>query len=1480
MQTEGLSSAEFNHWLDPSILSDYFIDSGKGLSINTKLKQLIENSLNGNSPASKDLTIMHGGAVLDWRIQESLNNSKKRIEDLKRQNTSLLEKSRILESKYESYELLIKNTDQGFILLDTDFQILNHNSQAAALLQGIGDEELAIGKNVLTCFPRRYLTEFQEMLEQVREKGQKICDKALSLKGNPNKYYNLCLHAVEGTEKTLKGFCLRIKDESREQEAILALAAKNNLITSIFNSTDSGICVTDANGILTQANEAYFKIYGYEKEELLNKPFEIVVQPEQKEFARKLHDAFIAGQPEQPMEWEVVKKDGSLIDIYVTTQLYVNADGARFKVTTITDISEQKKNRDRIKEAYTHMEAILESSGDPIWCIDKDLNLLHFNEAFRYRMEIEDAKASKGESVLFHSFPKYFLESWRGLYQKALSGNSFIHTLNWSNEKYGNRDFEFRFNPFKNEKGEIIGATVFGRDVTAEKETERKIVASEEKFRKLSESAPIGIFQADHSGLITYANQRLMDILGTKEQNLVGKELKEFIHPTSKDQIENNWLTKISIQNGKYKEIKVLSTNGDSKWLRVRTSIQSTSKDKQNTYVGNVEDITDSILAQSEVLRMFEVVPNGIAVAKHGMGIIKANPVMISWLGMSMEEILKIPELELINFFHPDDHQKLLNAFDQKITKNQSLLDLEMRLWKDYPQNEETRWISMNIIPDLENSLFYISSKDISRRKEEEEYLRMIESVVVNTKEAVVITSGKQKSNQEDLCLNIVYVNDTFSKMTGYTREEVLGKAPDLLAGPGSESPQESLIEKAILNWEHLEIETIRFKKDGTPFWVDVSIFPVKNDKGELTHMVSILRDITERKEIEEEIVRSQANLSALINNTQDLIMSVGIDGRLITVNKACENLIKTRLNLDPQPGTIALKYVPKHRRDFWNEAFMKAKSGEIFSVIHKDVFEEKIRYYSISVTPILSGKEILGCTIFSRDITTQQRDKEALFRTNQLLENILENAPVAIFAKDKMGRITNVNPIMESFLGRTEPEILGKTVFDLLPKDRAQILFDRENEILHSRSPQIHRDAIRKNGRNVYQQNITFPIFGLDDEVMGIAGIVLDITDFEETKIQLQELNERFKMAVNAGNIGVWEYDFINGKLFWDENMFKLFKVNPAKFRNNYLDWAETLFEEDREATEKYLSHCLENDQPFDTVFRIVWPENEIRYMVGAGTLYKNEKGLPQKMIGINMDITDERKAQDRIRLARDLAEEMTRLKSNFLANMSHEIRTPLNGIMGLLPMLKIEKDANTLDEIINMMEKSGKRLLNTLIGILELARIEAEQTDYTLVKVNLSNLVDEVFQSLGSMAHAKKLGYRYESPNQDYYVLADERMLTQIFTNMVGNALKFTQSGEVSITINLRQKENKSFVVVAIEDTGIGISEENLKNIFEPFKQESEGIKRRYEGSGLGLSIVKRYSELLEGSIEVESQKGQGSKFSVLLPQYKEDIHLFKPI
>lgn len=292
-------------------------------------------------------------------------------------------------------------------------------------------------------------------------------------------------------------------------------------------------------------------------------------------------------------------------------------------------------------------------------------------------------------------------------------------------------------------------------------------------------------------------------------------------------------------------------------------------------------------------------------------------------------------------------------------------------------------------------------------------------------------------------------------------------------------------------------------------------------------------------------------------------------------------------------------------------------------------------------------------------------------------------------------------------------------------------------------------------------------------------------------------------------------------------------------------------------------------NGERFSQTEEYVNQEGEPVYIETSYNPVFEDDGSVSSLAIHSRDITIRKLAELDLIKSKERAEELSQLKTNFLANMSHEIRTPINGILGLAEIMADETDINNIKEYTLYLRESGRRLLNTITSILDISKLEAEGTDLKLEPVVVDHVVSEVLELLHPIATSKGIYVDVMSETGNHTVLADRTMLNQIFTNVIGNAVKFTLEGGVKINIGM--KKVSGFVVVTVADTGVGIAEDFMPRVFEAFEQESSGTRRAFEGSGLGLSITKKFVQLLGGTITVRSKKNVGTTFEIRLPTYK---------
>ena len=442
-----------------------------------------------------------------------------------------------------------------------------------------------------------------------------------------------------------------------------------------------------------------------------------------------------------------------------------------------------------------------------------------------------------------------------------------------------------------------------------------------------------------------------------------------------------------------------------------------------------------------------------------------------------------------------------------------------------------------------------------------------------------------------------------------------------------------------------------------------------------------------------------------------------------------------------------------------------------------------------------------------------------------------------------------------EGIEGFMHPDDKPKVLATLAQYFKKQIdKFSVEYRVKHNNGEYIW---VRSNGQAVFDNN---------DEPKRMVGSLENIHDGKIAQIELSKRQQLLNNINQNINEGIYRSSPDQKLLYCNDAFLRLFGVQDYEDITGE-DFSTIVFYEDindrkilrKELEEKgYLNNC------------------EIKYKRRDGSTFwallncsvgTDEQG---NMVynGAIRDISEMKNIRQELIEAKERAEEMNKLKSSFLANMSHEVRTPINGILGLTEIIEETDDLSQLKEYSEMIRESGTRLLNTINSILHLSQMEATSGNFNLNEIELNDFVKSNVNLFLMAAQKKNIKLTFEPRNNDAYILGDESMIDQILNNLIGNAIKFTDEGEVKVSILEGTKKEKPFYQIVVSDTGIGVSEEFLPRIFNEFEQESSGYARKFQGSGLGLAICKKYTELLGGTIKAESKKGEGTKFIVQLP------------
>ena len=373
------------------------------------------------------------------------------------------------------------------------------------------------------------------------------------------------------------------------------------------------------------------------------------------------------------------------------------------------------------------------------------------------------------------------------------------------------------------------------------------------------------------------------------------------------------------------------------------------------------------------------------------------------------------------------------------------------------------------------------------------------------------------------------------------------------------------------------------------------------------------------------------------------------------------------------------------------------------------------------------------------------------------------------------------------------------------------------------------------------------------------------DITPLKRQELEVEELSTRLHLATEAAEIGIWEYDVVNNHMSWDAVMFRLYGQDPARFPGVQEAWEAALHPDDAIRIHRELQRALSGEQPYDTQFRVVWPNGKMRWIHTKATVFRAADGQPLRMIGTHWDISDFKASEHELLRAKLEAERANQAKSQFLSSMSHELRTPMNAVLGFAQLMSMdttlpENHQENLEQIL----KGGSHLLNLINDVLNLTKIEAGDIELLIETVACAELIDECLALVSPLAQDQGIQLETDTTDGIELLHTDRRMLKQVLINLLSNAIKYNRAaGRVRLALGRLEDGN---ICLSVTDSGAGIPPERLPELFQPFNRLGAELSE-IEGSGIGLAVSKRLVTALGGSISVSSTLGVGSVFRVIL-------------
>ncbi len=1088
------------------------------------------------------------------------------------------------------------------------------------------------------------------------------------------------------------------------------------------------------------------------------------------------------------------------------------------------------------------------------------------------------------------------------------------------------KTFIRRVLPYETHKGDFEGILVTFLDVTDLRRVQLEVEASQRQLRTFTDSVPPLMAIVDAQQRFLFVNRAYAGHWQLPVDKIVGATIQQIVSEEAYSLIAPNMQKALAGEQVRYDLQLHRPDTGNVIHEEVVYTPQVGPDGKVEAVHVVITDLTE--LKQSETAAIQRERFLNIALDAGRMGTFKWDVVgkTVKWsdqlysiYGCNHDQF----DGTAASFFelvHPDDQSTIRQHIEKEFSSGASEHQFEFRIIR--PSDDRTIWVQVRgVISRGENrkpeSVTGVA-QDITERKKSELDLADREAHlrrVINNQLGLVGVIDRNGT--------LLEVDDRSLQIARSRREEVIGKhfadAPWWNYDPAVAQQMRDAMQRAFAG-EVVRYDVSLFSHGDDGVMIDFMIAPVFDDAGKVEYLIPSGVDMRQRYAAEQSLKESESRFRAMANGLPLLVWVHDHEGNQVSVNQAFCDFYNVR---EEQMRNMEWQKLA-HPDDFksYTEEFARCVREQC--PFHAEVRVKRTdgqwRWLESWGQPRFSGSgEYLGHIGASADVTDRIEAVQELAESRRRLALAMSAARMGSFVWDRISDEVSCDQQWLEAVGLPDDvERKGRTFFDMIHPEDLAILQQATEDSLEGRDDykcefRVIRPDSELRWLAAVGNWIKDDLFDGDGKPRRLAGLNWDITEQKLSENEIKLNDERLRVAAGAAGFGMFHVDVDNNHVEWSQEYRRLVGVGPDEFVDIAIgDVPDFIHPDDVELVKKMSNQILADlDQP-DHWFkhRIVKKTGEQSHVrVQTRSIYEGEGGNKRikMLVGTLTDITQQYESEKKLRKQKRIAESANASKSEFVANMSHEIRTPMTAILGYAELLGELVHNDEARKHLNTIRRNGDYLLEIINDILDLSKIEAGKLDVDEERFEPHRLIEDVrsIMEVRAIEGGLKLDIEYDGEIPKI-IQSDAKRLKQILINLIGNAIKLTHEGGVTIKVAYEAShisrvgvshgsphpdipdadgtganaQTANLLRLSVIDTGIGMSQQHIERLFKPFSQGDASVTRSFGGTGLGLAISKRLAEMLGGEITVSSTEGVGSTFSVSISTGElRDIPMIQP-